>query len=49
MGDIEQSGLLAGMQVFGNDPLVLHGHVVTGERHHARTQFPMQGIKRGGF
>lgn len=46
--DIEQAGLLAGVQVLlEHAQRVLHGHVVAGERHHARAQFQVQGVQRG--
>ena len=46
--DIEQAGLLAGVQVFlEHAQRVLHRHVIAGERHHARTQFQVQGVQWG--
>jgi hypothetical protein len=46
--DIEQAGLLAGVQVFlEHAQRVLHRHVVAGERHHARAQFQVQGVQWG--
>lgn len=46
--DVEQAGLLAGVQVFlEHAQRVLHRHVVAGERHHACTQFQMQGMQWG--
>ncbi|MCY1177360.1 hypothetical protein D9M73_176650 [compost metagenome] len=48
VGYVEQAGLLAGVQVFlEHAQRVLHRHVVAGERHHARTQFQVQGVQWG--
>jgi len=47
--DIKQAGGGAGVVVFGDQSCgVLHRHAVTGKRHHARTEFEVQGIERGG-
>jgi hypothetical protein len=48
--DIEQAGGGAAMQMLGEDAsLILHRHGVTGERHHAATEFTVQSIEWGGF
>ncbi|MNE42448.1 hypothetical protein D3C80_1365740 [compost metagenome] len=46
--DVEQAGLIAAVQMLFHHPQrVLDRHVVAGERHHARTQFQVQGVQRG--
>ncbi len=47
MGDVEQAGLLAGVQVFLEyAQRILDRHRVAGKRHHARTQFQVQSVQR---
>ena len=47
MGDIEQPGLGAGVQMLGKDAgRILHRHLVAGERHHARAERLMELVKR---
>ena len=45
MGDIEQAGGFARLLVFGQQAFVLHRHGVAGKRHHAGTQFQVQGVE----
>ncbi|MCY1534441.1 hypothetical protein D9M68_698140 [compost metagenome] len=46
VGDIEQAGLLAGVQVLlEHTQRVLHWHVVASERHHARAEFEVQRVQ----
>ena len=48
MGNVEQPGGFAGMQVLGQDSRgILDRHVVAGERPHARAKLDMQGVERG--
>ena len=47
MRDIEQPGLLAGVQMLFQDAGgILHRHLIAGERHHLAAQLQMQGVKR---
>jgi hypothetical protein len=47
--DVEQAGFLARVQVLGHQARrVLHGHGVTGERHHAGAQFDVQRVEGRG-
>ena len=45
VGYVEQAGGFARLLVFGQQAFVLHGHGVAGKRHHAGTQFQVQGIQ----
>jgi hypothetical protein len=46
VGDVEQTGGGAGMQMFLQHPgRVLHGHVIAGERHHLRAAREMQRVQ----
>ncbi len=50
VGDVEQGGVGAAMQMLGHDAGgVLHRHRISGERHHAAAKLAMQGIERGGL
>ena len=50
MRDIKQSGGRARVVVFGHQAgRVLHRHGVTGKRHHARTEFNVQGVQGRGL
>ena len=45
---IKKAGGAACVQVLGHQPgRVLHRHVVAGKRHHAGTEFSVQGVQRG--
>ena len=49
VGDVEQRGVGAAVQVLGHDAGgVLHRHGVAGEGHHARAQLAVQRVERGG-
>ena len=48
MGNVEQPGGFAGVEVLGEDSRgILDRHVVAGERPHARAKLDMQGVERG--
>jgi hypothetical protein len=50
MGDIKQTGGLAGVTVLGHQAgRVLHRHFIAREGHHAGTQLKMQGMQRGAL
>ncbi len=50
MGDVEQAGAAAGMQMFPEHAGgILHRHVVAGERHHFAAQGHMQRMQGGVF
>ena len=44
--DVERAGVGPDGLVLGDDALVLHGHLVAGERHHARTERDVARIQR---
>ena len=47
VGNIEQACVFTGVEVFGDDSaLIMHGHGVTGERHHLCAKFTVKRIKR---
>ena len=47
--NVEQARMLAGPAVLGQNPFVLHRHVIARERHHARAQRPVSGVQRRGL
>ena len=49
VGDVEQGGLGAAVEVLGQHALVLDGHGVAGELHHAGAVGAMPRVERGGL
>ena len=44
--DVERPGVRSNGPVLGDDALVLHGHLVAGERHHARAERDVALVQR---
>ena len=50
MGDVEQAGLAAGMEMLlQHAGRILHGHVIARERHHLGAERHMQRVKGRAF
>jgi hypothetical protein len=48
VADVEQSGVAAGPQMLGEDAVILDGHGIARERHHARAMGTVPRIERQG-